>query len=88
MSPDYRLFAGLEVLGLTYVTYVLGFQQLNQEQNQAWKALKRRRGRLPFPLRGFQFYWITKGILICLNEQVEYSLSDYLNTHELTNIII
>ena len=31
---------------------------------------ERRRGRLPFPLRGFMTF---------LNEQVEYNLSDHLN---------
>ena len=28
MSPDYQTFAGLKVLGLTYVPYILGFQHI------------------------------------------------------------
>ena len=33
----------------------------------------------PFPFGVFQFYYPTKGLLTCLNEQVEYSISDNLN---------
>ena len=49
---------------------------------------KRIRGRLPFSFRGFQFYQLTKAFLNCLNEQVEYSLSDHINLNELTTLPI
>ena len=49
---------------------------------------KRRRGKPPFPLQGFQFYLLTKGFLTNLNEQVKYSLSYHLNLNEFTTILI
>ena len=49
---------------------------------------ERRRGRLPFSLRSFQFYYVTKGFLTCLNEQIEYILSDHINLNEFTTLPI
>ena len=39
-------------------------------------------------LRVFRFYWVTKGFLTCLNEQVEWSLSDRLFLNKSTTLLI
>ena len=41
-----------------------------------------------FSFGGFQFYWVTKGFLTSINEQVEQSLSDHLDLNEFTTLLI
>ena len=41
-----------------------------------------------FPFGVFQFYYVTKGFLTCLNEKIEYNLNDHANLNAFNNLLI